>query len=524
MKNIPKPIVLMILDGWGELDMEKGNPFFQADLPTYKHLNQYYPKILLQASGMSVGLPWGVMGNSEVGHQTLGSGQIIYQFLPTINAAIGDGSFFDNKVLLKAAEHVKTNKSALHLLGLISDGEVHSSLEHLVALLGFAQEQGIREVYIHAITDGRDTDPQSGINYIKYLQEKIQEVGVGKIATLSGRYYTMDRNDNWNRVEKSFLAFTKGEGKKESDPFSAIKNSYQEDIYDEYLEPTVITDGSGDPVGLIKDNDAVACFNFRKDRSRQIAKAFTTKGFDKFEKAEQPQNIKFVGFTKYEEDLSMDAIFHAQEVITRLGEILSKNKKKQFRVAETEKYAHVTYFFNGGNEKAFPEEYRKVVPSKNTSSYAEVPEMSAREVTDELLKAINSDKYDFILVNYANPDMVGHTGDIRAAVKALEHTDACVKEVIDAVGAKGGEMIITADHGNIEQMIEPHTGKRDTEHTTNPVPCWYVTLENKKSTPQEKDLKGEASGMLVDISPTILDIFGIEKPDEMVGRSLLEYF
>ncbi|HMB66152.1 MAG TPA: 2,3-bisphosphoglycerate-independent phosphoglycerate mutase [Patescibacteria group bacterium] len=524
MSKTPKPIILMILDGWGEWNTEKGNPVFKAELPTYSKLNQYYPKVLLQASGMSVGLPWGVMGNSEVGHQTLGSGQIIYQFLPTINAAISDGSFFDNEILLKTLEHTKKNDSDLHLVGLVSDGGVHSDMEHLVALLGFAQEQGLKNVYIHAITDGRDTDPKSATNYITSLQESIKEIGVGTIATLSGRYYTMDRNKNWDRLEKSFLAFTQGKGVQETDPIQAIENQYQKDITDEYLEPVVLTDDSGKPRGLIKDNDAVVCFNFRKDRSRQIARALSVKDFNEFKEVKPPQNIKFVGFTKYEEALPIEAVFHAQEVTTRLGEILSRNKKKQFRTAETEKYAHVTYFFNGGEEKAFPGEDRKVIPSKNAPSYATKPEMSAREVTDEVLKAVDSDKYDFILVNYANPDMVGHTGDFQAGVKALEFVDSCVDEVIKKVLAKQGNLIITADHGNIEEMIDLYTGERDTEHSTNPVPCWFLTPDNKKSAAGDKNFRGEVAGMLVDIAPTILDLFKIEKPDPMVGRSLLENF
>ncbi len=528
MSNVPKPVVLMILDGWGELDMEKGNPITKADLPVYNKLNQYYPKILLQASGMSVGLPWGVMGNSEVGHQTLGSGQIIYQFLPTINAAIGDGSFFDNKVLKKASKHAKDNNSSLHLIGLLSNGGVHSDQDHLIALLGFAQEQELDKVYIHIITDGRDTEPQSATRFISYLQENMEKIGIGEIATLSGRYYTMDRNENWDRLEKSFLNLTEGEGIKETDPIEAIENQYKKDIKDEYLEPVVLVDKNDNPKGLIKDNDAVVCFNFRKDRSRQLARAFTVKDFDKFERARQPQNVKFVGFNTYEEGLPMEAVFKSQEVTTRLGEVLSDNKMNQFRVAETEKYAHVTYFFNGGFEKPYPGEDRKVVPSKNAPSYADCPEMSAKEVTEEVLQAVASKKYDFILVNYANPDMVGHTGDVQAGIKTLEHLDNCLEKVIAAVLNQKGNLIITADHGNIEQMLDPHTGETDTEHTTNPVPCWFLTPKNKRSKPLDPDEsyldKEEIGGMLVDIAPTVLDLLNLEKPSQMLGRSLLDNF
>ncbi len=522
MKNKHNPIVLVILDGWGEWQTQKGNPVFKADLPVYDELNKHYPKTLLQASGMSVGLPWGVMGNSEVGHQTMGSGQIIYQFLPTINAAIGNSSIFSNEILLQAVEQVRKNNSKLHFLGLVSDGGVHSHIDHLIALLSFAEEQGLEQVYIHAITDGRDTEPQSALNYLNTLQQSINEIGIGQIATLSGRYYTMDRNNNWDRIEKSFLTFTEGKGIKENNFKEAVENQYKKDITDEYLEPVVLTNEKNEPRALIEDNDSVVCFNFRKDRSRQIAKAFTVNNFKEFKEATPPKNIEFIGFNKYEDGLPMKVVFKQQEITTRLGEILSKNEKKQLRIAETEKYAHVTYFFNGGFEKPFEGEDRIVISSKNTPSYADKPAMSAREVTEKLLEKIDEDKYDFILVNYANPDMVGHTGVLEAGVKSLEFTDECLGELMSKVLEKEGSLLITADHGNVEEMVNLYSGEPDTEHSTNPVPCWLVTPNNyrEKNMGPEEEMK--VGGMLVDIAPTILDFFDIAPPEGMVGRSLRE--
>lgn len=516
-----KPVVLVVLDGWGASQTKKGNPIFKSQLPTYDKLNQYYPKTLLQASGMAVGLPWGVMGNSEVGHQTMGCGQIIYQFLPTINAAIGNGSFFSNQVLLDTAKHVKKNKSKLHFIGLVSDGGVHSNMDHLIALLSFAKQQEIEEVYIHAITDGRDTDPKSALNYLTSLEQSIKEIGVGEIASLSGRYYTMDRNNNWDRIEKSFRALTEGEGIKENNFAEAIKNQYQKGNTDEYLEPIVLTGEKGNPRALIEDKDAIVCFNFRKDRSRQIARAFSVKDFSEFQEAKQPEEVRFVGFNKYEDDLPVETVFKQQEITTRLGQIVSEKGLKQLRIAETEKYAHVTYFFNGGFEKPFKGEDRMVIPSKNVPSYADKPEMSARKITDKLIAQIDKEKHDFILVNYANPDMVGHTGDFQAGIKALEFTDKCLGELIEKVIEKQGSMIITADHGNIEEMINLYTGERDTEHSTNPVPCWLLTPENKREESSYK-IVTEVGGMLVDLAPTVLDLLNIPKPEDMAGRSLLE--
>ncbi len=523
-KKFWRPVVLVVLDGWGEWEVRMGNPVFVANLPTIDMLNKYYPKLLLGASGLVVGLPWGVFGNSEVGHQTMGSGQIIYHFLPTITAAIQSGVFFQNKVLLKAISWVKKHNSRLHLIGLLSDSGVHSHIDHLFALLRLAKQNGIKDVFVHAIMDGRDTPPNKGIRYIEELEAMMTKIGVGQIASLCGRYYIMDRNRNWDRIEKAFLVYINGEGVRERDPLAALEKQYKrEKKGDEYVEPIVMLDQEEKPIGLIKENDAVICFNFRGDRSRQLARAFVDKNFHYFKKVKVPKNVFFVGFTQYDEDLDMPVAYEPQKITTRVGQILSEHGKKQLRIAETEKFAHVTYFFNGGWETPFPGEERIIIPSKNVRSYAEVPEMSAREVTAKLLAAIESDKYDFILVNYANPDMVGHTGNFQAAVKTLEVTDECLSRLIKAVLKRGGCLLITADHGNIEEMINLETGKIDTQHSTNPVPCWFVTPENKFKKPRQAGPK-KMEGMIADIAPTILELFGWRKPGAMIGDSLLPKF
>ncbi len=523
-KKFWRPVVLVVLDGWGEWEVRMGNPVFVAKLPTIERLNKYYPKLLLEASGLAVGLPWGVFGNSEVGHQTMGSGQIIYHFLPTITAAIQSGAFFRNKVLLKAISWVKKHNSRLHFLGLLSDGGVHSHIDHLFALLRLAKQNGIKDVFVHAIMDGRDTPPNKGIRYIEELEAMMSKIGVGQIASLAGRYYIMDRNRNWDRIEKAFLAYVNGEGVSERDPLVALEKQYKtEKKGDEYVEPTVIVGHDGEPVGMIGENDAVICFNFRGDRSRQLARAFVDPNFHYFEKVKIPKNVFFVGFTQYDESLDMPVAYEPQKITTRVGQIISEHGKKQLRIAETEKFAHVTYFFNGGWETPFAGEERIIIPSKNVRSYAEVPEMSAREVTNKLLQAIESDKYDFILVNYANTDMVGHTGDFQAAIKTLEVTDECLNRLIKTVLDRDGCLLITADHGNIEEMINLETGKIDTQHSTNPVPCWFVTPKNKFKKPRKEGEK-KTGGMIADIAPTILELFGWHKPSAMVGDSLLLKF
>jgi 2,3-bisphosphoglycerate-independent phosphoglycerate mutase len=521
--NKKKPIVLVILDGWGEWEIEKGNPFAKAQLPLIQQLDEHFPKIYLQASGVAVGLPWGVRGNSEVGHQTIGSGQIVFQFLPTITNAIGDGTFFKNQPLLDAFAWAKKNNSDLHVIGLLSDGSVHSHIEHLFALLQMAKNNEVKEVYVHAVTDGRDTHPQSAKRFIEMLESKFKEIGIGKIATLSGRFFTMDRNNNWDRIEKAALAFTEGIGIREKSPYEAVDNQYSRNIFDEYLEPVILENEKNEPVALIKDNDAMICFNFRKDRSRQITKSFVAPNFKEFKQVKQPKNLKYVCFAQYEEGSPAEAAFHEQEITVRLGEVLSKNWKRQLRIAETEKYAHVTYFFNGGMEEPYFYEDRILIPSKQVSTYADAPEMSATEITDKLLEAMGKNNYDFILVNYANSDMVGHTGNYAAAVKALQHVDGCLSRLIEAVFAKGGELIITADHGNVEEMLNVYTGEPDTQHSKNVVPCWYVSRESWIEKPVE-NRKKEAQGLLADLAPTVLDLLGLEKNPLMAGVSLLREF
>lgn len=517
-----KPVVLVILDGWGEWDTKMGNPVTCAQLPTIDKFNEWYPKMLLEASGLSVGLPWGIFGNSEVGHQTMGSGQIIYHYLPTITAAIQSRRFFENKALLEATEWVKQRKSRLHLIGLVSSGGVHSHIDHIYALLKLAKEQEINDVFIHVLTDGRDTPQKQGIHFIEQLETNIKKIGCGQIASVTGRYFTMDRNKNWDRVEKGLAACIDGAGIQDSNPQVAIQKQYDdaESKGDEYLEPIVVINKEKEPIGQIRDNDAIINFNFRSDRARQMSYALTQNNFDKFANLNIPNNLKYIGFTKYADDIEIPTVFQPQKITTRLGQILSAQRKNQLRIAETEKFAHVTYFFNGGLSEPFKGEDRIFVPSKNARSYAEMPEMSAYEVNDKLLKAIRTDKYDFILVNYANPDMVGHTGDFKAGIKALEVVDECLAKLTDLVLSKNGCLLVTADHGNIEEMVNLETGQIDTQHSTNPVPFWFVSNKSKLKEPQEGAIK-EIKGMIADIAATVLDLFNIKKPSGMIGESLI---
>lgn len=520
-----KPVVLVILDGWGESKNRAGNAILGASLPTIDKLDKYYPKILLQASGLSVGLPWGIEGNSEVGHQSIGSGQIIYQNFPRITLAIEDDSFFSNKSFLEAIDWTKKNNSSLHLFGLLSDGSVHSHIDHLFALMDLAKEKKVKNLLIHVVTDGRDVAPKSAGNFIEQLKRKIRAIKLGKIATIAGRYYSMDRNDNYDRIQKSFEAMVLGKGLLEKNPQEAIKKQYKEGVNDEHLKPIVMIDEKNNkPVGTIKNNDAVIFFNFRKDRARLITESFVVPSFNKFDSSlERPKNLKFVTMTNYEKNLPVLVAFPPQKVENCLGKLLSENKKNQLRIAETEKYAHVTYFFNVGKEKPFSREDRILIPSKNLESYADIPEMSAKEITEKLIKVVKSEKYDFILVNYANPDMVGHTGNLQAGIKAVEHTDSCLAKIIPPILEKKGALLITADHGNVEEMLNMKTGEKDTEHSTNPVPCWFVTADN-----HSRDLNNaqsvEIKEMLCDLAPTILELLEIKKPKEMTGNSLLSYF
>jgi 2,3-bisphosphoglycerate-independent phosphoglycerate mutase len=520
-QRIPKPVMLIILDGWGLGEENRGNPISTAKLPTFKKLNEYYPQIAIQASGISVGLPWGEPGNSEVGHMTLGSGKVIYQSMPRITMAISEGEFFKNPAFLEAIKKAQTNNSAIHLMGLLGRGSVHSNLDHIYALLEMLRDQKAKKVFLHVFTDGRDSAPNSGIEAINELQNRLEKYGIGKIATISGRYFGMDRNNNWDRIEKSYKAMVENEGAMIEDAQKYLSASYKKEIYDEYIEPAVMCE-DGVPVGKIEDGDSVIFFNYREDRARQITKAFTVPGFSKFP-AKKFNNLFFATMTQYEDDLPVTVAFPPIKIEMCLGKVLGAKKMHQLRIAETEKFAHVTYFFNGGNEEPYFGEDHIIVPSKDVSSFDKAPEMSAHEITKKVLQNIERDTYDFILLNFANADIVGHTGNQSAAEKAVATVDSCLGEIIRAVISKGGHLLITADHGNVEEMLNIHTGEKDTEHSANPVPLWYVTPDNFSPSPKPKK-QVEIAGLLSDVAPTILDIMKIEKPSEMTGESLLKFF
>ncbi|MDD5172981.1 MAG: 2,3-bisphosphoglycerate-independent phosphoglycerate mutase [Patescibacteria group bacterium] len=522
--NKIQPVILIILDGWGIAPPSQGNAVTLAETPVLNKLTTLYPTMTLQASGEAVGLIWGEPGNSEVGHLSLGSGKIIWQNLPRINQTLMEGSFYNNPAFLKAMEHVKKNNSTLHLMGLVSNGAVHSSNDHLYALLEIAAKQEIKNVAIHVFLDGRDTPQDSGQGFINELMTRIKDLKIGKIATLSGRFYAMDRDNHWERIEQSYLAMTKGLAEKEfNDPLRAIESSYQEKIYDEELKPVVIVDEENQPVGKIEDNDAVIFFNFRSDRARELTRVFTADDFTGFRR-EKIKNLFFVTMTEYEKGLPVEIAFPPEKVDNPLGKIISDQGLKQMHIAETEKYAHVTFFFNGGVEKPFLNENRILIPSPRVASYDQKPEMSASEVCHQVLWGIGSGQYHFIVVNFANPDMLGHTGNIQAAIKALETLDELVGQIIDLALKENWVCVITADHGNVEEMINLRSGEINKEHTANPVPFIVVDkrLENKNLLIQSLDLNNLTSaGILADVAPTILKIMGLPKPKEMSGTSLV---
>ncbi len=504
-----KLTMLMILDGFGVNDKEEGNAVKIANTPVIDKLMKQNPTTLIKTSGLDVGLPEGQMGNSEVGHTNIGAGRIVYQELTRITKSIEDGDFFSIPELVGAIDNCKKNNSKLHIMGLLSDGGVHSHIRHLYALLELAKRKDFEDVYVHCFLDGRDTPPASAENYITELEKKMEEKGVGKIASITGRFYSMDRDKRWERVQKAYDAIVNGEGEKETSATIAIEKSYQKEVFDEFVMPTLICN-NGEPVARVSENDSVIFFNFRPDRAREITRAIVDKNFDGFEREYFP--VYYVCFTNYDETIeNVHIAFKKDEIKNTFGEILGKKGMTQLRIAETEKYAHVTFFFNGGEEKQYPGEDRILIPSPKVETYDLKPEMSAYEVTDNVVEAINSKKYDSIILNYANPDMVGHTGNLDAAVKALEVIDECVGRVLEAVGNNDGVLLITADHGNSEQMIDYSTGEPHTAHTTNVVPLVLVGKDAK--------LK---EGRLADLIPTMLDIMGIEKPEEMTGESLLE--
>ena len=505
-----KLAMLMILDGFGINENTDGNAVKLANTPNIDKLMKKYPTTEIYTSGLKVGLPEGQMGNSEVGHTNIGAGRIVYQELTKITKSIEDGDFFAIPEFIEAIENCKKHNSKLHILGLVSDGGVHSHIRHLYGLLEMAKRRDFENVYVHCFLDGRDTPPASGESYIMQLEEKMKEKGVGKIASISGRYYAMDRDKRWDRVKKCYDALVNGEGNKATSATIAIEDSYQKEVFDEFVEPTVICNGDT-PIATIQENDSVIFFNFRPDRARQITRAIVDPDFDGFET--KKLKTYFVCFTSYDETMpNVKIAFKKEPIVNTFGEVISKNGLTQLRIAETEKYAHVTFFFNGGEEKQYPGEDRILVPSPKVATYDLQPEMSAREVTENVVKAINSEKYNAIILNYANPDMVGHTGSLPAAIKAVETIDECVGKVVEAVLAHDGTLIITADHGNCEQMIDYKTGEPHTAHTTNPVPLILVSNnENYKV----------KSGKLADLAPTLLEILGIDKPAEMTGESIL---
>ncbi len=509
-----KTTVLMILDGFGLNDRKEGNAIRLAKTPVIDSLMEKYPFVKGYASGLDVGLPEGQMGNSEVGHLNIGAGRIVYQEFTRITKAIDDGDFFTNTELLKAMDNCLKNNSALHVFGLLSDGGVHSHITHLYALLKLAKDKGLEKVYVHAFMDGRDTPPNSGKEYILNLEEKLRTLGVGQIATVCGRYYAMDRDNRWERIEKAYNAITLGEGNTALSAAECVDKSYEKGVTDEFIEPCVITDENGRRKAVVSDKDSVVFFNFRPDRARQITRAFCDDDFKGFERKSRPQNIVYVCFTEYDKTIKNKLVAFKQQTLNNtLGEYLSSLGKKQLRLAETEKYAHVTFFFNGGIEEPNPGEDRILVPSPKVATYDLKPEMSAYEVTDKLIENILAQKYDLIVVNYANSDMVGHTGVLRAAEEAVEAVDRCVGKVMEALIKVNGSMFICADHGNSDQMIDYETGAPFTAHTTNPVPFILVNYTN--------GIGLREGGRLCDIAPTLLEMMDIPVPPEMTGKSLL---
>ena len=507
-----KPVVLMILDGYGLNDKVEGNAVALANTPVMDSLMKEYPFVRGNASGMAVGLPEGQMGNSEVGHMNMGAGRIVYQELTRITKEIQDGDFFKNEALLKAIDNCKKNNSALHLMGLLSDGGVHSHITHLYGLLELAKQQGLEKVYVHCFLDERDTPPASGKSYAEQLNEEMKKLGVGKIASVMGRYYAMDRDNNYDRVKLAYDAMTEGKGLTAACGICGIQESYDRDETDEFVKPTVVVE-DGKAVGLVQDKDSVIFFNFRPDRAREITRAFCDddfKGFDRVRK-----DVTFVCFSDYDPTIpNKEVAFHKIAVTNTFGEWLAAHNMKQARIAETEKYAHVTFFFNGGVEQPNEGEDRILVNSpKDVATYDLKPEMSAPLVCEKLLGAIRSEKYDVIVINFANPDMVGHTGVISAAIKAIETVDECVGKAVQAIKDVDGVLFICADHGNAEQMIDYATGQPHTAHTTNPVPFILVNYDPAYTLKE--------GGCLADIVPTLIEVMGMEQPAEMTGKSLL---
>ena len=521
MAAVPRPLVLVVMDGYGINPRADANAIALARKPNLDRIERQWPHTQIATSGPAVGLPEGQMGNSEVGHLNIGAGKRVLQEFTRVSAAIHDGTFFTNPALLKAVEHVKTNGSKLHFCGLIGPGGVHAHQSHLEACLKLAAGHEIERVYIHAFTDGRDTSPFGAVEYMKALVARAKEIGgehLARVATISGRYYAMDRDNRWDRVARVYWAMTRGEGNRAVDPVAAIAESYDRKVTDEFIEPVVLMDGDR-PVTIVEPGDSVVYFNFRSDRGRELTKAFVLaelpqQSEGKFARGPKLDDLEFVTMTEYESGLPVDVAFPADNVDLPLAKILADRGLRQFHTAETEKYAHVTFFFNGGREAPFPGEDRLLVPSPKVATYDLQPEMSAPTLTAEAVERIKSGTYDFVVMNYANADMVGHTGILEATVKAVEAVDDGVGKVVEAALAQGGAVLITADHGNAEQLVEYDTGKPLTSHTTNPVPFYFVV-------PQWPNAVLRRNGILADVAPTILELMGIPQPERMTGHTLI---
>jgi 2,3-bisphosphoglycerate-independent phosphoglycerate mutase len=522
----PKPLVLIICDGWGVAPPGEGNPLAAAQTPVLAELITQYPTVTVRASGEAVGLSWGEMGNSEVGHLTIGAGKIFYQSFPRINLAIQTGEFFRNPVFLEAAEHAKKNNSTFHVIGILSPGNVHGSNEHMYALMQLAKQQGLTDVAVHAILDGRDTIYNTGVEFMRELNAKIKEIGVGRVASVSGRYYAMDRDNRWDRVQKAYAVMTGVNPEKTTgDAVTAIEESYAAKVYDEEFIPVMVAEG-GQPVGAIKDGDSVVFANFRPDRARQLAQAFCIPSFSKFERAYMP-NLDFITMMQYEAGTPAKVAYPPEYISTCLAKVISEAGLKQLHIAETEKYAHVTFFLNGMQEEEYPGEDRVIIPSPRVSSYDQAPEMSTPKIAERVVKEIQAGTYDVIMMNLANADMVGHTGNFAATKRGAEAVDAAIGQITNAALAAGGAVVITADHGNGEEVLNLQTGELDKEHSTNPVPFLVIGEPWRgMASPSGEVLGGDLSlmppvGMLADAAPTVLKILGVPQPKEMTGSPLI---
>jgi 2,3-bisphosphoglycerate-independent phosphoglycerate mutase len=509
-----RPIMLLILDGWGYSEEKEGNAIAATNKPNFDRLWKEYPHTLLEASGLAVGLPPGQMGNSEVGHLHIGAGRFAPQDLTRISLAVENGEFFKNPVLLSTIDKVVKKDSTLHVFGLLSDGGIHSHINQIKAMLTLAAKQGLKKFCLHAFLDGRDTPPRSAAGFIANIEDLLKQLGCGKFASIGGRYYGMDRDKRWDRVEKAYNMFTLGESDFHApDAQTALKMAYDRDESDEFVKPTCIHAPNENPV-TINDSDAIIFMNFRADRGREISYAFTQKDFQGFPRQKVPNLLSYVTLTEYASDLNVEIAFPPMILRNVLGEVIANNDLHQLRIAETEKYAHVTYFLNGGEEKVFPNEDRILIPSPKVATYDLQPEMNIFEVTDKLVEAINSGKYDFIACNFANPDMVGHTGNFAATVKALEAVDACLGRAVDALQKVGGEVVVIADHGNAEKMTDEKTHQAHTAHTCSPVPFIYVG--------RKAEIDGTHHGELIDVAPTILYLMELKEPQEMTGKTLVK--